>query len=46
MAVTEFVHHPHPHTETRKLKPPPKLSDEHIGWFKAGSALNLLAARA
>jgi uncharacterized membrane protein len=31
MAAIDFVHHPHPHTEERKLKPPPKLADEHIG---------------
>jgi uncharacterized membrane protein len=31
MAVIEFVHHPHPHTEQRKLQPPPKVSDQHIG---------------
>ncbi len=32
MAAIEFVHHPHPHTEQRKLQPPPKVSDEHIGF--------------
>lgn len=31
MAAIDFVHHPHPHTEQRKLQPPPKVSDEHIG---------------
>jgi uncharacterized membrane protein len=31
MAVIEFVHHPHPHTEQRKLQPPPKVADEHVG---------------
>jgi uncharacterized membrane protein len=31
MAVIEFVHHPHPHTEQRKLQPPPKVADQHIG---------------
>jgi uncharacterized membrane protein len=31
MAAIDFVHHPHPHTEKRKLQPPPKLADEHIG---------------
>ena len=31
MAVIDFVHHPHPHTEHRKLQPPPKVADEHIG---------------
>ena len=32
MAAIDFVHHPHPQTEARKLKPPPKVSDEHIGF--------------
>jgi uncharacterized membrane protein len=32
MAVIEFVHHPHPHTEKRKLQPPPMVSDQHIGF--------------
>jgi uncharacterized membrane protein len=31
MASIDFVHHPHPHTEQRKLQPPPMVSDEHIG---------------
>src|SRR6202171_2510732 len=31
MTNIDFVHHPHPHTEMRKLQPPPKVSDEHIG---------------
>jgi uncharacterized membrane protein len=31
MAVIEFVHHPHPHTEQRRLQPPPKVADQHIG---------------
>ena len=31
MAAIEFVHHPHPHTEQRKLQPPPKVADQHIG---------------
>ena len=31
MAVIEFVHHPNPHTEQRKLQPPPKVADEHVG---------------
>ena len=31
MAAIEFVHHPHPHTEQRKLQPPPKIADQHIG---------------
>jgi uncharacterized membrane protein len=31
MDVIEFVHHPHPHTEKRKLQPPPKVADEHVG---------------
>ena len=32
MAAIEFVHHPHPHTEQRKLQPPPKVADQHIGF--------------
>jgi uncharacterized membrane protein len=32
MAAIEFVHHPHPHTEKRKLQPPPMVADEHIGF--------------
>jgi len=31
MENVEFVHHPHPHTEKRKLQPPPKVADQHIG---------------
>ena len=31
MTNIEFVHHPHPHTEQRKLQPPPKVADEHVG---------------
>ena len=31
MTNIDFVHHPHPHTEQRKLAPPPKVSDQHIG---------------
>jgi uncharacterized membrane protein len=31
MTDIDFVHHPHPHTEKRKLQPPPKVSDQHIG---------------
>jgi uncharacterized membrane protein len=31
MEMIEFVHHPHPHTEQRKLQPPPKVADEHVG---------------
>ena len=31
MTDIEFVHHPHPHTEKRKLQPPPKVADEHVG---------------
>jgi len=31
MTDIDFVHHPHPHTEQRKLQPPPKVSDQHIG---------------
>ena len=32
MEAIDYVHHPHPHTEKRKLAPPPKVSDEHIGF--------------
>ena len=32
MASIDFAHHPHPHTEQRKLKAPPKVADEHIGF--------------
>jgi uncharacterized membrane protein len=32
MQVIEYVHHPHPHTEKRKLQPPPKVSDQHVGF--------------
>src|SRR5258708_34784909 len=32
MAAIDFVHHPHPQTEARKLKAPPKVSGEHIGF--------------
>src|SRR5216683_743666 len=32
MAAIDFVHHPHPQAEARKLKAPPKVSDEHIGF--------------
>jgi uncharacterized membrane protein len=32
MAVIDYVHHPHPHTEKRKLQPPPKVSDQHVGF--------------
>jgi uncharacterized membrane protein len=31
MTSIEFVHHPHPQIEQRKLQPPPKVSDQHIG---------------
>jgi uncharacterized membrane protein len=31
MTDIDFVHHPHPHTEKRRLQPPPKVSDQHIG---------------
>jgi uncharacterized membrane protein len=31
MSDIDFVHHPHPHTEKRRLQPPPKVSDEHVG---------------
>jgi uncharacterized membrane protein len=32
MAAIDFVHHPYPQTENRKLRPPPRVSDEHIGF--------------
>ena len=32
MAAIDYVHQPHPHTEKRKLKEPPKIADEHIGF--------------
>src|ERR1700694_4524375 len=32
MATVDFVHHPHPQTEKRKLTPPPKVADQHIGF--------------
>src|SRR5260370_37778847 len=28
----DFVHEPHPHTEKRKLKAPPMVADEHVGF--------------
>ena len=28
----DFVHDPHPHTEKRKLKAPPMVADEHVGF--------------
>ena len=31
MAAIEFEHKPDPHVERRRLKPPPKVADEHIG---------------
>lgn len=31
MTDIDFVHHPHPHTEQRKLAAPPKVADQHIG---------------
>jgi uncharacterized membrane protein len=30
MAI-DFVHHPHPQTEARKLAAPPKVADQHVG---------------
>ena len=32
MASIDFVHHPHPQTESRKLQAPPKVADQHIGF--------------
>jgi hypothetical protein len=30
MAAIDFVHHPHPQTEARKLSAPPKVADQHV----------------
>src|SRR5712691_3023393 len=32
MATIDFVHHPHPQTESRRLTRPPRLADEHVGF--------------
>src|SRR3979409_368693 len=32
MASIDYVHHPHPQTEKRKLSAPPKVADQHIGF--------------
>ena len=32
MASVDFVHHPHPHTEKRRLTAPPKVADQHVGF--------------
>jgi uncharacterized membrane protein len=32
MPVIDFVHQPHPHTESRHLTRPPKIADEHVGF--------------
>lgn len=32
MANVDYMHEAHPHTEKRKLKPPPMVADEHIGF--------------
>jgi uncharacterized membrane protein len=32
MASIDFVHHPHPQTESRKLQAPPKVADQHVGF--------------
>ena len=32
MASIDYVHHPHPQTEKRKLAAPPKVADQHIGF--------------
>src|ERR1700730_13369389 len=32
MATIDYIHQPHPHTEKRKLKEPPKVADEHVGF--------------
>jgi uncharacterized membrane protein len=32
MATIDYVHHPHPHTERKKLTEPPKVADQHVGF--------------
>jgi uncharacterized membrane protein len=32
MSTIDFVHHPHPLTETRRLSRPPRVADEHVGF--------------
>jgi uncharacterized membrane protein len=32
MSAIDYVHQPHPHLEKRKLKAPPKVADERIGF--------------
>jgi uncharacterized membrane protein len=32
MASVDYVHRPHPHVEQRRLKQPPKVADEHVGF--------------
>src|ERR1700674_6128104 len=32
MAAIDYVHHPHPHTERKKLTEPPKIADQHVGF--------------
>jgi uncharacterized membrane protein len=32
MSSIDFVHHPHPLTETRRLSRPPRVADEHVGF--------------
>ena len=32
MATIDFVHHPHPLAEKRRLSTPPKVADEHVGF--------------
>jgi uncharacterized membrane protein len=32
MATIDYVHHPHPQTEKRKLAAPPKVADQHVGF--------------
>jgi uncharacterized membrane protein len=32
MASIDFVHHPHPQTEKRRLSAPPRVADQHIGF--------------
>jgi uncharacterized membrane protein len=32
MPAIDFVHEPHPHSETRHLTKPPKIADQHVGF--------------
>ena len=40
MASVDFVHHPHPQLEKRKLSAPPKVADQHVGFSgRLGTAI-------